>query len=715
MFNIIENYLGSKSGLKYNKTVTVPLLIALSITFLFAPLYVVLGQTDVTINGIFPAAVARVGDEITISGSIQTASGAYRVWFGNKIVASGTAVGTVAVANFTLPELPGGTYTIMLEDVSKNLNATQEYFVAAGYYIYAIVPPSPAQLQEGSNVVLNVTVTGAYPGTAYYANITVKIPDPLNTNYSRVIALTGSTQTGTLHTDVTYPDSILFQPSGSTTNFTGLYTAYFNLTNSLAEDQFFVGFTDANEYHRGQSVKIRAIAYQPDDNSTITITNTQTGTIVHSEAVNASSEGVINSTWVVPDDALIGTYNITIAPQNTSKSIIDSQLFTIPGYPIEIRTLNLAGEPVPSIYVEALDQASNTIYNGTSGDDGIASVNLEIGNHTIDAFWNGVKVGEINASIAGASAYDLTCELTNLRITVQDKNSFVIPFVNLDITYQYVTTKGNESKTGNVTGQTDLSGTFSLNSTLSGISYTIDASIYGVIFNADNNTVSNLPAQPIFQVTILCPSRTLALKIIDYNLASIPNARTVLVEQSSGIFWSAVTGDDGKVSLEVTLGRYRLRIYSGDILLNDTTIDIFTDIQSDIRCILYNLQVSVVVIDYFGQPIPNINVILRGIERPTIPGTTKANGIAVFSNVIGGDMQIITYITGKEASYEAVNLQVEAPTAIQVKMDKYILLGPFLIETSLLATVLIILAAIMAFLTLELYRRRRSNRSKSAS
>jgi hypothetical protein len=431
--------------------------------------------------------------------------------------------------------------------------------------------------------------------------------------------------------------------------------------------------------------------------------------------VPVSSEGIVNSTWVVPDNMPIGTYNITITPQTTPKSIIDSQFFTIPGYPVKIRTLNLASEPVPNISIDALDQASNTIYNGTSGADGIATVNLEKGNHTIAAFWKEVKVGEISVSITGESTYDLTCSLTNLKIIVKDKNGFVIPFVSLDITYQYNTTKTGVLKNGNASGQTDLLGAFTLNSTLTGISYKIDASIYGVIFNAGNSTVSNLPPQPIFQVIILCPGRTLTLKIIDYNLAAIPNARIDMVEQTSGIFWGAATGDAGTVTLEVTFGRYRLRIYTGDILLNDTVIDVFTDTEREIRCILYNLRVSVLVVDYFGQPIPNIHVILRGVERPTSSGTTQTNGISLFSNVIGGNMQIITYINGKEASYEAVNLQVVEPTAIQVKMDKYVLLGPFLIETSTLTTVIIILAAIFLFLTLEVYRRRRSKRNKSES
>ena len=696
------------------KAATVPLLIALSITFLFIPLYIVSGQYGSTIDYIVPTSQAgKAGDPVLILGSIDTANGTYQIWFGNKLVVSNISIGYSVQASFTVPELPGGNYTITLRDASNNLNGTKEFEVTEAYSAKALVPSPPAQLQEGSNVILNVTLTGGQPSTTYHANITVMLPAPLNTNYSRLIELS-TTQTGTAQVPLTYPD-VAFQPSGSLTNFTGLYHVYFNLTTLLAEDQFFIGFTDASEYHREQSVAIRAVGYQANENSTITITYAKTGANVHSEAVTASSEGVINAAWTVPSDALIGDYDITITPQNTPKLIADSQPFTVPGYPIKIRILNLAGEVVPQILVEALDQATNTLYNGTSGVDGIATVNLEKGNHTIDAFWNDVKVGEINAPITGESAYDLTCELTNLKITVQDKNGISIPFVSLYITFRYVTTKEGVSKTGSASGQTDLSGTFSFNSTLPRIGYTINASLYGVIFNTNNNTVSDVPAQPTFQILILCPSRTLTIKILDYHLAAIPNARIELVEQTSGIFYVAVTDNAGTASVEVTFGKYLLRIFTGNILLNETVVEVFSDTQTEIRCILYNLQLSVIVVDYFGQPIPNVNVMLRGPENVTRSATTQTNGTATFSNLIGGNMQIIAYLAGSENSYEAANLQVEAPTAIKITMGTYVLLGLFLIETSLLATLIIILAAVILFLSMEVYTRKRFKPSKSES
>jgi hypothetical protein len=195
----------------------------------------------------------------------------------------------------------------------------------------------------------------------------------------------------------------------------------------------------------------------------------------------------------------------------------------------------------------------------------------------------------------------------------------------------------------------------------------------------------------------------------------MPNARIELVEVTSRLFHGAVTDTAGTVTVEVTLGKYRLRVYTDSILLNETVIEVFNDTQSEIYCSLYNIQVSVTVVDYFEQPIPNINVMLHGPGIATRSATTQTTGTTTFSNVIGGNMQIITYPTGMESSYEAVNIQIEEPTTIQIKMAKYILLGPFLIETSTLTTFIIILLAIILFVSIEVYRRRRAKTANSES
>jgi hypothetical protein len=696
-----------------NKAATVALLIVLGVSFMFMPLSIVLGQLDVNIYLVNPKEEGIVGQSVNLQGTIDTSNSEYQIWFGNKLVVSNNSEGYYVNTYFTIPEFSAGEYTITLRDASKNVNATHRFSIAMAYYIEVLEPSPPAQLQEGSAVILNVKITGAQSGTLYHANVTVELPAPLGTSYSRTVELVSS-QEAVATAQVTYPDGA-FQPEGALTDYAGSYQVYFNRTQLLAENQFSVGFTDSREYHRGQPVTARAIGYQPDENATLSIKYAETSSNVHSETVTASSEGIINSSWTVPSDAVIGDYNITITPENTAKLVPDSQLFTVPGYPVNIRTLNLANEPVPQIEVEALDQATNTVYSSVSMNDGAASLKLEKGNHMITAFWNGVKVGETDVTVLGENTFDVQCELTTLKVTVKNKDGNLIPFVDVDITYQYVTTKDDPVKTGSASGQTTLAGTFILNSTLPGINYTINASLYDIVFNTGNNTITGLPLQPVSEVIILCPSRTVTLKISDYNLAAIPNARIEMFEITSGLFHGAITDAAGTVTVEVTFGKYKLRVYKDDTLLSEMVIEVFSDAQKEIRCSLYNIKVSVKVVDYFKQPIPNINVMLYGPGIGTLSAKTHTNGTTTFSNVIGGNMQIIVYPDGLENSYEVVNLQIEEPKEIEIRLAKYILIGPFLIESSALATFIIILLAIIMFVSIEVYRKKRTKAASSES
>src|SRR5208337_32715 len=136
------------------------------------------------------------------------------------------------------------------------------------------------------------------------------------------------------------------------------------------------------------------------------------------------------------------------------KAIQDVETFSVPGYSIQVETVNLASEVVPQIQVQALDQASGTVYKGTSGSDGIVDLKLETGACSLTAFWKGVKVGETNITVTGNGAFTLLCQLTDLKITVQNENGITMPFVNLAITYQYQPTSG-AAQTENVSAQTD--------------------------------------------------------------------------------------------------------------------------------------------------------------------------------------------------------------------------------------------------------------------
>jgi len=691
-------------------TITTILLITLAITFTFASLLPHVKATDVEITSISPETHrGKVGEEVRITGTINTTDGLYRILFDNIEVNETYAIGNKVDATFPVPQLPKGNYTIMLQDVDADVNATTWFYIETTYYLRTITPAHPEQLQEDSTVEIWVNVTGGESNTIYYANITVNVPTPANETYWTLVKLTNTTNTGEGYNITAYPNGF---HGAAHTNYTGTYTVAFNQT--LATSTFRIGLTNATEYHREEFVGIRAVGYQPNETATITITFLKTNKTLPPIVVNASEQGIINSTWIVPWNALIGDYNMTITPKNMTKPIRDSQIFSIPGYQIDICTRNLAGDAVPQILVEALDNATNTRYNKTSEKDGLARLWLERGNHIVEAFWKKVKVNATQVTITGKDTYDLTCKLTNVKITVKDKDGSEMPFVQLNISYQYVTTKENEMENGSATGETDIFGVFCLNSTLPHINYTIDASRYGIVFNTNNNTIKDLPPEKWFNVAILCPAKTLTLNITESHRTPLPNARIEVIEQMGGISYNETTNDVGIATINCTFGKYQLKVYIGNVFLNGTFIEMFNDTCIEIYCKLYNLTVSVKIVDYFGQPIPNANVTLQrnGSQNSSL---TKSNGMATFSNIIGGDLQMMVYLPGQSQPCVETTSSVDESTTIEIKIGKYVIIAGFLVETAQLTTAIIIVAAIILILLIEIYRRKRLKPQKTSS
>ncbi len=689
------------------EAITFSLLLLLGIS-LFAAFPLVSGQLGLNIYLVTPTQ-GVAGQLVNVQGTIDTTNGTYEVYLGANLVATNKSEGFYVNANFSVPELPASDYTVYLIDVAKKQNATETFTIAMGYHIAAIGPSAPAQLQEGSSIVLNVTLTGAKSGTAYSANITVELPEPLKTEYFRLIPLTPDTKTGTARTQVTFPSSD-FQPQGSLTNFTGTYTAYFNKTTLLASGSFLIGFTDAGHYHRDETVNVRAVGYLASQSAAVKILNPKGSEVFTTDAV-ASAEGLVTTSWKVPNDAPLGLYQVTITPQGTAKSIVDSQNFTVPGYPVEFRTLSLGGSTVSGIIVEALDSATNDVYSSISNGHGVATIYLEEGGANVTAYWNEVRVGSASIAVTQGSTHDLVCSLMNLKIVVQDRNGFLIPFVSLNVSYSYTTTKQGSSETGSAAGQTGISGAFVLENVLPGIDYRISASLYRVVFNSDNDTFTDIPAVPTHELVIVLPSRSLSLSVLDYNMNGLPSARVSLSELTSGTFYACSTDSAGAVSLEVSFGEYQLRIYKDNILLNETNLEVFDKTESQIRCVLYNLKLSVLVVDYFGQPVPNVVIDFRGPDQVTRTNTTLQDGTATFNNVVGGESQMTARSGSAGSYYEATTLNVDSPTVVQIRLGKYILLGSTLLEASMLLVVAIILSIVSVFAAMELYRRKRSGSS----
>jgi hypothetical protein len=706
--------------LKNKAAATLALLIIMSTAFMVLPQTQVLGQSPfgaqiyyiVQKGGTTAITTCTVGEAITVEAAIDVQNGPYKVWFGNTQVDSNNASGYYIASNFTIPESSAGNYTVTVNDATQNINYTSSLEVTTSYSASAVIPAFPGLLQEGSSVSLNVTVLGGAANTNYVANITIMMPAPLATNYTRTLLLTTNDK-GTSILPIPFPDSS-FAPSGSSSIYAGTYTVSFNQTENLAKSTFVVGFTDFSQYHRQDHVNIRAVGYQYGESGTVKITYEDNRT-VFSQSVTAASDGSISASWTVPNEAALGTYTATVTAHTTSKAVADVQSFTLPGYLASFRALNIAGEIVPGLTVESVDQASAKTYNSTTDAFGYALIYLERGAQVVSAYWKDAKVGTLTFTLSGNTTQDLQCKLTDFKITVQAKQgsqNINVPFVSVNITYTF-TTRSGASQTGTDVLTTDLNGACQFNSTLPDIDYTIVASKFGTPFS----TTTNRPAaQALSQATINCPDETLRISTVDYHNAPLGNARLQLTEQASGIFYTATTDGSGSASVVVAFGQYRIDVYTQDnIFLNETTLDVVKNTDTQIRCVLFNLDVSVKVVDYFGNGISNVNVQFSRPGTSAQSATTGGDGIATFHNVVGGNVELTAYPSGNQKAFVARNLDVESPTSVQVQMTNFVSLGGMLVGTSVFATILIIVVVVLLFVGIELFRRFWVGRKAKAS
>jgi hypothetical protein len=201
------------------------------------------------------------------------------------------------------------------------------------------------------------------------------------------------------------------------------------------------------------------------------------------------------------------------------------------------------------------------------------------------------------------------------------------------------------------------------------------------------------------------------LNITDHHGNPLQNADIGIIEQMGGIHYTETTNIYGVSSTDCTFGRYSVTVYKDDLLLNETFTDLFNDANVQIHCKLYNLTVSVRIVDYFRQVIPSVNVTLHRNGLQYIP-STESEGIIRFSNMVGGNLDIMVYLHEQTQPMVVKSLYIDSLSPIEIKIPKYVVLAGFPVETSHLITSVILLMAMLLVISLEVYRRRRIKSQK---
>jgi hypothetical protein len=687
-------------------------MIVLALTFTFASLFPSVSAANVAITSI-SLSHGKVGDLVRIVGTINKTDGTYRIWFANSIVNETTAVGTSVNATFHVPMTPQGNYNVTLQDLDNNLNATTQFTVEPAYDIKVLTTlESPKQLQENSTITIRVNVTGGTRNTIYYANVTVKPPTPRNETYWQRVPLSNTTNTGSGSTILVYPNGFSGTPN---TNYVGTYTVSFNktATTALDTDTFTIGLTNATEYHRRQFVNIKAYGYHANESVTIKVTSS--GKIIGTiSSVNATQEGLVLTDWgPIPANASIGTYTLNITsnlspPSATKKTPQDVQSFTIPGFTVKVTTQNLAQETVQSVAVKIFENGKSLV-NATSNSSGSATVKLDIGNYTFQAFYKGGKVYEHILEITNTTSYILDCNLTNLKISVsafKDAIKIAVPEAQIYLTRE------------NKTLTTNINGTVIAHSLLPNVSYTLNASRYGALFNTTTLSTLLVNGTPIgwFNVTFICPIRTLQVNTTDANGVSINNVKVSVQELIGGLFYEGNTSAEGIAGFSCVFGKYNITVYDDKgMKLNETTINLFQNQNVTLRCKLYDLTISIKLADYFGQPISNVKIILLRGDSEISSQLTQSDGIAEFGHVTGGTLQASVYLFDQAQPYMSQVFYAGNSTTVGIKLGEFVLLAGFFVEMSYFATAIIIVASVIVVLSIEVYRRRHSKPALSQS
>jgi hypothetical protein len=705
-------------------------MLTLALSSISLPLFPLVKAANVEITSITPSSKeGYVGDKVQVVGTVNASSDNYQIVLRNNVteyivVNATSASGTKVNATFSIPYLPGGNYTLVLQDTNKSVNATSWLYIETAYSVEAKdttthkALESPAQWQEGDSVEIWINTTGAKASWEYAANITIKLPSPKNTTYW-VTRKYNTTSAGNFSGFlVSYPNVTAF--NGTTTipantNYTGTYTLALNKTSSktLATSTFKIGLTNATQYHRQQYVDVRAKGYKTNENVLVKILY---GTkIMKNETVTANATGFVVANWTVFSNASIGVYtlNITstrIGSTKTTKNPSDLQDFTVPGFGVNITAKNLAGESVPNIVIKVFEDNTKAA-NGTSNSSGLVKATLEIGIYYCNATYRNRKVGERTINVTGAASFDLNCSLTNLGISVFSEDGVRIPEVEIFLSPE------------NQTLTTDINGAAIAHSLLpvwinTSQPYVLNASRYGISFNVTKIPTLFVNATPVawYNVTIFCP--TLKLQITTLNAVGKPitDVTIKVQELTGGLYNESATDSDGKVAFSFIFGKYLVGVYDADgIELNETTVSLFEDENVSIVCKLYGLTVSVEVVDYLGQPISGADVILQREGMTTRSDQTQSNGTVTFSSVTGGTFYVTVYLFDQKEPTSEGSYSVEENTTIVIKVDEYLMLIGMPVETSTFAIALIIVLTLVFILAVEIYRKRRFKQQKNTN
>jgi len=644
-----------------------------------------------------------VGDTIMVNGTIETLDGSFTVRWNQASNYTGVAEGNTTSVSFNIPPTAGAPSgrNVTVELIDETLDivvASTNFTLYTKFDIQVGTPLSPKQLQQGTTVRLNATVTGGEPNTVYKANITVR--NAADQTRWVFTSLSNTTTSGSGSAAVIYPTNFT---TGANMNYTGIYKAYFNETTAAKE--FFVGLTDKSEYRRNEDVLVQAAGYKPSEVVKADIRIAEASVVGFPKNSTASSAGLVTLSWKIPSNASRGTYRITLTnatSTGTSKSPADVQEFKVLGVTCLVQARNLADEAVEGALIEAYNASATTIAlnKGNTNSTGWIRFNLDKGNHTFKAFVKSVQVGLLaNEVLAADTELHMQLSLANFLATVRTEEGEGVPLINIAL-------RDNKTGTETATVQTNATGMATLRNLFTNKTYRIEARRYGLLFSNTTRSVESSPALGWISLNLTLPNHTMSVHAIDSKGSNAAGIGLKVYEWASGVtipIESAGTNSSGDAFFSLPFGRYILRAFKGGDFLSETVVDLVKSSTFAFDLVTLNVDVVVSVLDYFGQPLANAEVkIERKIGQDFALISTQftgSAGSAQFAEIVGGDSRVSVYLGGKLAAVKAQFLGAGS-NEVAFKVTEYVAVLGYPVSTGTFAlfvfTLLLIAVVLVA-------------------
>lgn len=295
--------------------------------------------------------------------------------------------------------------------------------------------------------------------------------------------------------------------------------------------------------------------------------------------------------------------------------------------------------------------------------------------------------------LTSSQSIDLILELGRIEVEVLDEENK--PLKNLAVFLS------NEKSLNFTQQQTDEDGrvVFTNMPLSKGIS---DAGEYIVQVYKLNKKISEVKidhSSAKTSITITAARSSVSLFLRDYNKQPLPNYNITLVDLDSGDRYTGTTSMDGSISLKILPGRYRMELYSDNVVLYRYDLDILNNTLT-----LYiekiNFPLNLRIVDTFGNEIKTGEVIIKLAGEQVYSGPII--NLSSVTLPYAGITTIDVKISGNLVWRESIN--IDGPAEYVIRLTGYVaLLGDIMaLETFglLFITVFSLLLIILGGLTI---------------